>query len=335
MQFFLRFPFVTVNGSSTSSEVDDARLLTSSALKSKDSFGPATSISCEETDTSYFEAPANLAHVQPACTTAKSPSRPTSPRSAMPNVDMIRNDRSSGCTKQHTLDSAAATTSTADSAPHYAAAVVNKDDELEHLLEIGDIDNLLLEFGSRRENDGVTSPRVGQALLYIGMYNMRQGDNRSACHCFKKASQCGITNGDNGEVRVEAGFIQAEAQYHMGNVKLAIGDNSGAENCFAKALYLHQANESEHDRDPQTAVIVARCLHTLGVMYTRTGKFDVSLYTLQLCAKICEQCEVTLESRELLGNALYWIGNVHLLTDNSEAAVVYRKAALRVKAEAC
>lgn len=75
----------------------------------------------------------------------------------------------------------------ADDAPRFAA---NENPSLEHLLEIGDIDSLRLEYSSRHANDGETDPRVAKALLFIGIYEMRQGDYDEASRHFKKASRC-------------------------------------------------------------------------------------------------------------------------------------------------
>eukprot|EP00545_Synedropsis_sp_CCMP1620_P013465 CAMPEP_0119015730 /NCGR_PEP_ID=MMETSP1176-20130426/11498_1 /TAXON_ID=265551 /ORGANISM="Synedropsis recta cf, Strain CCMP1620" /LENGTH=584 /DNA_ID=CAMNT_0006969043 /DNA_START=144 /DNA_END=1898 /DNA_ORIENTATION=+ len=206
--------------------------------------------------------------------------------------------------------------------------VVNKDLQLEIWLEANDIGNLWLEYNLRRSRNGDNSPRVGQILLCIGILALREKQYATAVKHFEEAAQC--TQGDH--KRVEAGFVDAEARYNLGVLALETGDVAAAESCIADGLYRHQENEMNHGRDPNAARIIARCLHTLGMVRTRKGDLESALKTLQWCADICEQL---VESDPLeLSTVLDAIGVVCFHAGDFDTALLYHQDALEIKAKA-
>jgi hypothetical protein len=95
--------------------------------------------------------------------------------------------------------------------------------------------------------------------------------------------------------RVETGFVQAEAYHQMGLLALATGNPASAEKWIAYALYMHQKNEMNHNRDPKRSRFVALCLNDLGRLRIQMNDLESALFTLQRA-----HCSVLL----IFGNSL-------------------------------
>ncbi|OIO91799.1 MAG: hypothetical protein AUJ92_15805 [Armatimonadetes bacterium CG2_30_59_28] len=106
-------------------------------------------------------------------------------------------------------------------------------------------------------------PRVGHALLGIGMCARQSGDRERALRFFQQAAHCGR----------EALWVKAAALNNAGMILLGEGRYEDAECLLAEGLL---ANEEEGDRRG-----LAHCKASLGELYLKQGRFGEARRWLQ------------------------------------------------------
>jgi tetratricopeptide (TPR) repeat protein len=106
-----------------------------------------------------------------------------------------------------------------------------------------------------------------------------------------------------------------------------MGDVVSAEEYVRSALYMHQTNEMNHGRDPDTSSAVARCLHSLGMV--RVVDVKSALHTLQRAADVYDRFDPV-----QLSSVLDSMGSIYFQGGDLEMAMVYHTDAYKIKVTA-